>query len=63
MVGASCLDGCVNATSVDRQSNEACELGGCDYCVRARATSTPRSHGKPFDEPSSRTYPIGGATE
>ena len=34
MVGASCLDGCVNATSVDRQSNEACELGGCDYRIQ-----------------------------
>jgi hypothetical protein len=34
MVGASCLDGCVNATSVDRQSNDVCELGGCDYRIQ-----------------------------
>jgi hypothetical protein len=31
--GASCQGGCVAAISVDRASNERCELGGCDYRI------------------------------
>jgi hypothetical protein len=31
--GASCPGGCVPAISVDRASNESCELTGCDYRV------------------------------
>jgi len=33
MFGASCPGGCVSAISVDRLSNESCELTGCDYRI------------------------------
>jgi hypothetical protein len=33
MFGASCASGCTDSSSVDRTSNESCELLGCDYRV------------------------------